>query len=551
MNLQHPEKNVLYLSDLSLNVVQADLENFLKDYKDSVLVINLDQKAQAIDYQRSLRAKVIFKDAKSANKVRTELNLKKIKGHSVRIMWDERDSSIRYNTKSNLFIKGIPETVTPREVYEYFRKFGDISSLKVPEDESGSHHGYGYITYYAPQDAENAIAAVDKETVFGVKLEVSHFQRKNERNMNFISANARTLYLKNYPDSYTETELQNLCSKHGTVEKVTIFQGHAESKYAIVTFANEEDARTAFAALSPMIIEEKKLLVQPMQSKYERRQFIQNQIRESNIKLNDKYHLCNLHIRNIPYGATEEDLRKAFEKYGNIKSVKIEKFILDTQENNQRKEILTSKGFGYLCFDNQESAKKAKDEMNGKFLEGYESWNRPILIDYFMPKNQRMLYTNRVLGSNTVPFPYPFMNYATSRTIPPRVMAYPFQKPKYYPPNNYPHQRQNRHPYMGPHQNPMPMPAQPKPSPLDETMLKNCKTEEEKRDYLGEIIYKSIQESPLATTNGMSMDTISKITGMIIGIANLDEVISIVKNPENLNGRIEEGLELLRQAGQA
>ena len=85
------------------------------------------------------------------------MNLKKINGHSIRIMWDEKDNSIRYNTKSNLYFKGIPLSIPSRKVYEYFMKFGDISSLKLIEDNNGNHFGYGYITFYNPDDAEKAI----------------------------------------------------------------------------------------------------------------------------------------------------------------------------------------------------------------------------------------------------------------------------------------------------------------------------------------------------------------------------------------------------------
>lgn len=556
MNLQQQEKNVLHFSDLSLNVVQSDLEMFLSAYKQNIVVISLDQKTQSTDYQKFLRAKVIFKDSASANKVRLEQNLKKIKGHSVRIMWDERDSSIRYNTKSNLFIKGIPESTTPREVYEYFMKFGDISSLKIPEDENGSHHGYGYITYYNPEDAENVLLKVAKENVFGVKLEVSHFQRRNERNFEFYSSNARSLYIRNFPDNYKEDDLKKLCSQHGEVEKIIIHQGTGENNYGIATFISEEETRKALESLSGVSFGEKRLFVQPLQNKYERKQFIQNQIRESNIKLNEQYHLCNLHIRNIPYNATEEDLRKTFEKFGNIKSLKIEKFILETKESDKLKEIPTSKGFGYLCYDNQESAKKAIEEFNGKYLEGFESWNRPILIDYFMPKQQRMIYANQLMGTSSMNnMPYPMIGMPFNMgMMPPQSLhmrvPMPGYMPRNQPPRGYYQQKQQMH--RQPHNKNAPKNQQPKnkPSLIDMNVLNSLETEESKRDYLGEIIFKAIEESPVAAKNNMTIDTISKITGMIIGIANLDEVIATVQSESTLYNRIEEGLNLLKTAEQ-
>ena len=153
MNAQ--EKTILYLSELPLQVNIKDIEIFLSKYKDKIAYINIDNRN--VEKKKSLAVKVVFRDSESANNCRIEMNLKKLKGKSIRIMWDERDSSIRYNTKNNIFVKGIPKTTTPREVYEYFLKFGDISSAKIMEDEIGNHFGYGYITYYNANDAEKAI----------------------------------------------------------------------------------------------------------------------------------------------------------------------------------------------------------------------------------------------------------------------------------------------------------------------------------------------------------------------------------------------------------
>ena len=175
------EKNVLYFSDLPTNLIQTDLDMFLSNYKENIVVINLEQKQKNLELRKPLSAKVIFKNYESANKCRLEMNLKKIKGRAVRIMWDERDNSIRFNTKNNLFIKNIPKETTPRQVYEFFMTFGDISSLKVNEDDNGNHLGYGYITYYNADDAEKAITETTKKNVWGTKLEVTHFQKKNER----------------------------------------------------------------------------------------------------------------------------------------------------------------------------------------------------------------------------------------------------------------------------------------------------------------------------------------------------------------------------------
>ena len=51
------------------------------------------------------------------------------------------------------------------------------------------------------------------------------------------------------------------------------------------------------------------------------------------------------------------------------------------------------------------------------------------------------------------------------------------------------------------------------------------KNEEEKKDFLGEKLINLIQENKLIKEKNVGSDAIGKITGMIIGIPNLDEII--------------------------
>ena len=57
----------------------------------------------------------------------------------------------------------------------------------------------------------------------------------------------------------------------------------------------------------------------------------------------------------------------------------------------------------------------------------------------------------------------------------------------------------------------------------------NIENNEDKKSYLGEIIFKQIEEHPLAQEHNMTMDTIGKITGMIINIDNINEIIESYK----------------------
>jgi cold-inducible RNA-binding protein len=67
-----------------------------------------------------------------------------------------------------------------------------------------------------------------------------------------------------------------------------------------------------------------------------------------------------LYVGNIPYNATEVDLKELFSEYGEIESLKIMK-----DEFTDR-----SKGFGFVEMVKEEDAKKTIATLNGKDFKG-------------------------------------------------------------------------------------------------------------------------------------------------------------------------------------
>jgi len=66
-----------------------------------------------------------------------------------------------------------------------------------------------------------------------------------------------------------------------------------------------------------------------------------------------------------------------------------------------------------------------------------------------------------------------------------------------------------------------------------------------KKDYLGEFIFRKIEKHPLTEKKHMTIDTIGKITGMILGIEDIKEITETCRNNQLLTNRIIEALELM------
>jgi cold-inducible RNA-binding protein len=84
--------------------------------------------------------------------------------------------------------------------------------------------------------------------------------------------------------------------------------------------------------------------------------------------------LTKLYVGNLSWGTTEETLRKTFEQFGALVSVKI---IMDKMRG-------TSKGFGFIEYTTPESAQTAMAQLNNTTLDG-----RPLNIKEALPQTER------------------------------------------------------------------------------------------------------------------------------------------------------------------
>jgi len=82
----------------------------------------------------------------------------------------------------------------------------------------------------------------------------------------------------------------------------------------------------------------------------------------------------NIYVGNLPHKATEDEIRKAFEEFGQVTEVRL---IMDKFSGE-------SKGFGFVEMPSKAEAEKAIEEMNSKELMG-----RVLNVNEARPKTDR------------------------------------------------------------------------------------------------------------------------------------------------------------------
>lgn len=101
------------------------------------------------------------------------MNFDMMMNKPIRIMWSQRDPSIRRSGAGNIFIKNLDKHIDTKSIYDTFSIFGSILSCKVATDLDGQSTGYGFIHFETEESALKAIEKVNGMLLDGKKVYVN------------------------------------------------------------------------------------------------------------------------------------------------------------------------------------------------------------------------------------------------------------------------------------------------------------------------------------------------------------------------------------------
>ncbi|ESO02933.1 hypothetical protein HELRODRAFT_185682 [Helobdella robusta] len=382
----------LYVGDLHPDVTEAML---FEKFSTAGAVLSIRVCRDMVTRRSLGYAYVNFQLPADAERALDTMNFDSIKGKPCRIMWSQRDPSVRKSGVGNIFIKNLDKSIDTKSLYDTFSAFGNILSCKIAMDTNGSK-GYGFVHFETEEAANSSIEKVNGMLLNGKKVFVGKFKTRKERFevMGDQAKKFTNVYVKNFDDLFDDNKLRDLFSKCGTVVSCKVMCNEAgESKgFGFVSFTDHESAQKAVDDLNNMDLGNNRVLfVARAQKKAEREAELKERHEKLKMERLSRYQGVNLYVKNLDDKVDDEALNNEFKAFGKITSAKV------MYENGR------SKGFGFVCFNSPEEATKAVTEMNGKIVGG-----KPLYVALAQRKDERKAqlsaqYAQRLSGLRVPP----------------------------------------------------------------------------------------------------------------------------------------------------
>ncbi|WCJ43281.1 Polyadenylate-binding protein 5 [Euphorbia peplus] len=244
-------------------------------------------------------------------------------------------------TSPSLYVGDLEQNVNEGQLYDLFSQIAQVVSVRVCRDlAKRSSLGYAYVNFSNPQDAANAMEALNFTPLNGKPVRIMF----SYRDPSIRKSGYANVFIKNLDTSIDNKALHDTFAAFGTVLscKVAVDSTGQSRGYGFVQFDNEEAAANAIKRLNGMLLNDKQVYVGLFVRRQER------------IRANGSPKFTNIYVKNLSEATTDEDLKKAFSTYGTITSAVVMK-----DENGK------SRCFGFVNYENPDCAATAVEKLNG------------------------------------------------------------------------------------------------------------------------------------------------------------------------------------------
>ncbi|XP_067452836.1 nucleolin isoform X1 [Thunnus thynnus] len=289
-----------------------------------------------------------------------ELNGKKVMGQEVKLDRARSKDSSQEGKKERdartLFVKNLPFSATTDDLREVFE---DAVDVRLPPGQNGSNRGIAYIEFKSEAEAEKMLEEAQGADVQGRSIMVDFVGEKSQKGAKVggAASASKTLVVNNLAFSATEEVLQSAFEKAVSI-RIPQKDGRAKG-FAFVEFESTEDAKEALDNLNNTEIEGRSI----------RLEYSQNSGGRDGGRGNSGP-TKTLFVKGLSEDTTDQTLKDSFE--GAVAA----RIVTDRDTGS-------SKGFGFVDFDNEDDCKAAKESMEDGEIDGSK-----VTLDYAKPKGE-------------------------------------------------------------------------------------------------------------------------------------------------------------------
>lgn len=166
------------------------------------------------------------------------------------VEFEGAELSIILNTGSTLFVTNYPSIADDAYIRNLFRPYGDIINVRFPSLLRNKKRRFCYVEFKRPGDAQTA-TEIDGQEIDGLNLgvKISNPAVREERKES--TNEGRQVFVGQLPFKATRSEIEEVFSKHGTIEFAKVPQDEKSLNrnrgIAFLTFSTHEEAQTALA----------------------------------------------------------------------------------------------------------------------------------------------------------------------------------------------------------------------------------------------------------------------------------------------------------------
>ena len=372
-------ENNIFVKNIPKTVTPKEFHEYFEQYGeiDSAKIAE-DVEGESLGY-----GYVLYQETASAKKAIEENHGKLWKDTNMKLYVCQLErkrkrKKIKFN---NLYVRNIPRDWDVEQLKKYFSEYGEISSaiIRTPNPERVDKktpkcissfiftHNYGFVCFKSiGEPADKAVNKVPylklKDVAYNKQIE-EWAKILREHDVSEDDVYRCTCFI------YEHKHTDKLDTEEGIEEIKKLFEELMKYYDGYYVVRNVEDRLHCCQAMKK-------------KERIKRLKVICERLKK---KAREKFKYCNLYIKHLPDTFTSDNLKDLFEPFGPIRSAKI---IIQGKNDPKLKGVnAKSHVFAFVCFFDPETAKKAKEELNGK---PYIKKGPRLYVDYHQTKKERL-----------------------------------------------------------------------------------------------------------------------------------------------------------------